>query len=88
MNAAKYGLELRKKYGRGGTEVGIGMARRLARGAEVGIETVKHISRYFPRHAGDNLNQVEPPSNGHIAWHLWGGDAGWKWSKEIVKANK
>ncbi len=23
------------------------------------------------------------PSNGRIAWALWGGDAGWNWAKRI-----
>lgn len=85
---ARYGLELRRIYRRGGTIVGITTARRLARGGWIEFSFVKKISEYFPRHAGDNLRQVNPPSNGHIAWALWGGNPGRKWSTDIVKKVK
>jgi hypothetical protein len=77
----KKGLALHKQFGRGGTDVGVGMARRLARGGEVGEADRKKVGEYFPRHAGDNLGQTDPPSNGYIAWLLWGGDEGWEWGK-------
>ena len=81
---AIYALDLRRKYRRGGTIVGITTARRLARGGYVPYKFVKKVSQYFPRHAGDNLDQVNPPSNGHIAWNLWGGEPGRFWSEVIV----
>ena len=81
-NNAKRGLELRKKFGRGGTDVGMNTARTLAAGGSIGIEKVRHISRYFPRHANDNLD--DKTSNGWIAWLLWGGSSGWRWSRGIV----
>jgi len=83
-NAAK-GLELRKRYGRGGTAVGMGTARMLARQATVSLAKVRHIARYFPRHAGDRLDQRDPPSNGWIAWLLWGGYAGRRWAEGVVR---
>lgn len=83
QKAAQRGLELHKKFGRGGTSVGMNTARILSAGGSIGIEKVKHISRYFPRHAGDNLDDKE--SNGWIAWLLWGGDAGRTWSTNIVE---
>lgn len=82
-NNAKRGLELHKKFGRGGTSVGMNTARILAGGGSIGIEKVRHINRYFPRHAGDNLD--DKTSNGWIAWLLWGGDAGRRWASSIVK---
>ena len=82
-NAIK-ALELRQKFRRGGTIVGITTARRLAKGGYIDFDFVKKISQYFPRHAGDNLNQINPPSNGFIAWNLWGGSEAWTWSKGIV----
>ena len=85
---ARYALELRRIYRRGGTIVGITTARRLARGGWVPFSFVKKVSEYFPRHAGDNLKQVSPPSNGHIAWALWGGNPGRKWSEGIVSKVK
>lgn len=81
---AQKGLDLRKEYGRGGTSVGINMARYISKTEYATFEKVNKISQYFPRHANDNLNEKDPPSNGYIAWLLWGGDEGWKWSKEIV----
>jgi hypothetical protein len=80
---AQRGIELRKKFGRGGTSVGMNTARTLAKGGSIGIEKVRHIAKYFPRHAGDNLS--DKTSNGWIAWLLWGGDAGWSWARAIVK---
>lgn len=81
---AQRGLELRKKFGRGGTDVGENTARTLAAGGSIGIEKVKHINRYFPRHAGDNLS--DKTSNGWIAWLLWGGDAAWSWTRGIIRS--
>jgi hypothetical protein len=79
------GLNLRRKYRRGGTAVGIAMARLISRGGSVPFAVVKKISQYFPRHQFDNLHIKD--SNGLIAWQLWGGSAGWSWSKRIVSAN-
>lgn len=85
---AKYGLELRSKYGRGGTSVGMATARYLVNNDKASPAKVKHISKYFPRHAGDNLSDTDkdgdPPSNGYIAWLLWGDDEGRAWSEKIV----
>lgn len=83
--AAARGLELRRSWGRGGTKVGIRTARRLVASAWLPGAFVRHISHYFPRHAGDNLRQTDPPSNGYIAWLLWGGDAGRRWSMDAVR---
>ena len=55
--AARQGLELHDRLGRGGTEVGLGMARKLASGDGVSEDDVRHVARYFPRHAGDNLDE-------------------------------
>lgn len=82
-SAAKQGLELRSKYGRGGTSVGLATARYLVKNDAATPEKVRHVAKYFPRHAGDNLDDKE--SNGWIAWLLWGGDAGRRWSTSLVK---
>ena len=88
--AARRGLALRKEWGRGGTSVGLNTARILAAGGSIGEDKMRHIAKYFPRHAGDNLSQTgadgKAPSNGYIAWLLWGGDAGRSWSSKHVKA--
>jgi hypothetical protein len=88
---AKKGLEWRKEHKRGGTPVGVNSARTLAEGGQIGIEKVRHIAKYFPRHEIDKKAQGwEPgekgfPSRGRIAWALWGGDAGWRWAQAIVE---
>ncbi len=88
---AERGLEWRKKHKRGGTPVGVNTARTLARGGQIGIEKVRHIAKYFPRHEVDKKGKGwkpgvnEFPSRGRIAWALWGGDAGWRWAKAIVE---
>jgi hypothetical protein len=88
---AKKSLEWRKEYKRGGTPVGLNTARTLARGGQIGIEKVRHIAKYFPRHEVDKKgkgwkpSEDEFPSNGRIAWALWGGDSGWRWARAIVE---
>jgi hypothetical protein len=88
---AKKALEWRKKFKRGGTPVGLNTARTLARGGQIGIRKVRHIAKYFPRHEVDKKGkgwapgEDKFPSNGRIAWALWGGDAAWRWSRAIVE---
>lgn len=88
---AKKALEWRKEEKRGGTPVGLNTARILAKGGQVGIKKIRHIAKYFPRHEVDKKGkgwapgEDNFPSNGRIAWALWGGDAGWRWAKDIVE---
>ena len=88
---AKRGLEWRKEEKRGGTPVGLNTARTLARGGQIGIKKVRHIAKYFPRHEVDKKGkgykpgQDNYPSNGRIAWALWGGDAAQRWASAIVQ---
>jgi LysM repeat protein len=91
VSEAKKALEWRKEEKRGGTPVGLNTARTLARGGQIGIEKLRHIAKYFPRHEVDKKGKgYEPgedgfPSNGRIAWSLWGGDAGQRWASSIVE---
>lgn len=88
---AKKALEWRKKHKRGGTPVGLNTARTLAKGGQIGIEKVRHIAKYFPRHEVDKKGkgwapgEDKFPSNGRIAWALWGGDAAQRWASAIVE---
>lgn len=88
---AKKALKWRHEAKRGGTPVGLNTARILARGGQIGIEKIRHIAKYFPRHEVDKRGkgwspgEEHFPSNGRIAWALWGGDAGWRWSSAIVE---
>ena len=88
---AKKALEWRKEHGRGGTPVGMNTARTLAKGGQIGIQKVRHIAKYFPRHEVDkkgkgwDRGEDGYPSNGKIAWALWGGDPAWSWARTIVE---
>ena len=90
---AEIGLEWSKQYGRGGTSVGKNTANYLLNNDTVSPEKARHIARYFPRHEGEqslpkNDKPGTPgyPGNGVIAWKLWGGDAGRRWSEKLVAA--
>jgi HK97 family phage major capsid protein/HK97 family phage prohead protease len=86
---AERGLEWRREFGRGGTAVGIARARDIVNDKELSEDTVKRMYSFFSRHEVDKqaegFSQGEDgyPSNGRIAWALWGGDAGYAWSKRI-----
>jgi hypothetical protein len=83
-NNAKRGLELRRKFGRGGTAVGVARARDLSNKTKLSPDTVLRMYSFFSRHEvdkqGKDWNNAEKPSNGKIAWLLWGGDSGYAWS--------
>jgi HK97 family phage major capsid protein/HK97 family phage prohead protease len=91
---AQRGLDWRREFGRGGTEVGIARARDIVNDRELSPETVKRMYSFFSRHEVDKEAEgFRPgekgyPSNGRIAWALWGGDAGYSWSKEKVASMK
>lgn len=83
-NNAKRGLELRDKYGRGGTAVGVARARDLSNGKSLPIETIRRMVSYFARHEVDKKGEGwGKDSAGYIAWLLWGGDAGRSWANRI-----
>ncbi len=87
IEAANYGLSLRQQYGRGGTEVGLNRALRLSRGELVSDRDIITMNAWFARHAvnkrGKFWGHPTKPSAGYIAWHLWGGDAGREWIKNL-----
>lgn len=81
--AAK-GLLLREQFGRGGTAVGLARGHQLKNREHLSPETVFRMVSYFARHEvdkkGRNFFNKEKPSNGYIAWLLWGGDSGRAWA--------
>ena len=82
---AKRGLELRAKYNRGGTEVGVARARSLSNGQALSLDTLKRMISFFARHEVDKKGEGwGVDSAGYVAWLLWGGDAGWAWAKRII----
>lgn len=86
---AEKGLKLRGKFGRGGTDVGLLRARKLAARELVSTHDIVTISSYFARHAVDKQAHAHiwgdesDPSAGYIAWLLWGGDAGQVWADNL-----
>ena len=92
MREAKKGLELRKEFGRGGTEVGVARARDIMNGKNLSIETIKRMYSFFSRQEesiknGEGFKKGDKgyPSAGKIAWLLWGGEGGFDWAKRKVK---
>ena len=88
---AERGLEWRREFGRGGTEIGIARARDISNGRRLPYETVVRMASYFARHAvdkeADGFSPGEDgyPSNGRIAWALWGGDPAESWASRIIR---
>lgn len=91
--AARRGLELRKKYGKGGLTtqeagkqgIGSGVARAgdLAGGGGISFATIKRMAAFFSRHEKNKSGGEDDA--GYIAWQLWGGDAGRSWASRIIK---
>lgn len=89
---ARRGLELRAKFNRGGTMVGVARARDLSNGRALPLRTINRMVSYFARHEvdkkGENWGNASNPSRGYIAWLLWGGDAGKTWANSIAQREK
>ena len=80
---ARHGLELRDRFHKGGTEVGVHRAEQLAARKPVTREDVKAIYSFLARHAVDkraeHFGDEAAPSPGYVAWLLWGGDEARAW---------
>ena len=88
VTEAKRGLAWRKEHNRGGTSVGVARANSIIAKENLSISTIKRMYSFFSRHEVDKRAEgFSPgekgyPSAGRIAWALWGGDAGFSWSKK------
>jgi hypothetical protein len=85
VKAAQRGLDLRKEFGRGGTEVGVARARDIVNRKNLSAQTVKRMYSFFSRHGAQKTSGWKPgeenyPSAQFIAWLLWGGDPGFSWA--------
>lgn len=90
-NNARRGLELREKFGRGGTAVGVARARDISNRKNLSPSTVGRMVSFFARHGvneGKNKLPNGDPSNHYIAWLLWGGNSGRTWANAKWKAIK
>ncbi len=94
VQEAQRGLDWRREYGRGGTEVGIARARDIVNERDLSRETIGRMASFFARHAGNkDAEGFKPgedgyPSNGRIAWALWGGDPGERWARRILESEE
>ena len=91
VSEAKRGLEWRKEFNRGGTIIGVTRANQILNKTKLSPSTVRRMFSFFSRHESDKTGQGFDrgedgyPSAGRIAWALWGGDAGFSWSRQKVK---
>ena len=89
-NEAQRGLDWRSEFGRGGTQVGVARARDISNRSELSPRTIKRMVSFFARHEVDKQAEgFRPgedgyPSNGRIAWALWGGDSGRSWANRLA----
>jgi hypothetical protein len=77
-----------------GTPVGWGRARDIVAGRSMSLSVVKRMYSFFSRHEVDkkgkgfNPGTEGYPSKGRVMCNAWGGDAGFAWSRAIVKRNE
>jgi cation transport regulator ChaB len=94
--AARRAIRWKEKYGdevKGGTQVGWTRAGQLARGENLSRSTVARMAS-FARHRQNAT--VDPKfkdtpwrDRGHVAWNLWGSDAGVDWAiRTMDRINK
>jgi len=94
--AARRGLELRKKYGRGGLSTqeagrqgigsGVQRASDLSAREQIRPETIRRMRNFFSRHEQHRMSRTKngEPGAGMIAWLLWGGDPGRAWASRVI----
>jgi HK97 family phage prohead protease len=88
---AERAIKWKEEGRKGGTRIGLVRARQILRGDPMSLDIVKRMYSYFSRHEVDKEAEgFEPgengyPSAGRVAWGLWGGDAGYSWSTNIVE---
>ncbi|MCJ8519597.1 hypothetical protein ABID21_002683 [Pseudorhizobium tarimense] len=86
--AAEKGLELRRYFHRGGTQVGVARARDLKNRRKLSDDTrmVSYLARHKVDKRGKNFGNNGDPSAGYIAWLFGSGDAGSAWAEEQKSA--
>jgi 2'-5' RNA ligase len=95
--AARRGLALRRKFGRGGLSrkeasaqgIGSGVQRatNLANGDKVSPKTIGRMVSFFARHEKnkDSKTPGGEPGAGQISWLLWGGTPGQRWATKVKR---
>lgn len=88
QDVAAQGLEMRKKYGRGGTNIGVKRAADIAAGKPMSRTTLARMASYKRQ-----LDECDPkkldsdggPTAEMIAAMLWGGHEGIEWAREKLE---
>ena len=86
--AALKGLRLAHQYNYTSSS-GIGLARgiQLVVSPKIWQRSITRMNNYFTRHQidklGRNFGNDKNPSNGYIAWLLWGGDPAQSWINQM-----
>jgi len=84
--AAQRALDWKAEGFDGGTRVGLARANQIVNGEKLSEDTILRMYSFFSRHEVDkqaegfNAGDEGFPSPGRVAWDLWGGDAGFRWS--------
>jgi len=84
--AAQRALDWKAEGFDGGTRVGLARANQIVNGEQLSEDTILRMYSFFSRHEVDkkaegfNAGEEGFPSPGRVAWDLWGGDAGYRWS--------
>lgn len=90
-SAARRALAWKEEGKRGGTIIGLTRANQIVNGTNLSESTVKRMYSFFSRHevdkraTGFSSGEEGYPSPGRVAWDLWGGDAGFSWSRNIAE---
>jgi HK97 family phage portal protein len=85
--AAQRALDWKAEGRAGGTRVGLARANQIVNGDKLSEETILRMYSFFSRHEVDkeaegfSAGEDGYPSAGRVAWDLWGGDAGFAWSR-------
>ena len=92
-SAAKRAKEMRDALPdseKGMTRVGLERMNQLMNREPLYLDTVKRMFSFFSRHEVDKQSKEwkQGNSKGEQGWLGWGGDAGFRWSKAIVKTHE
>lgn len=82
----KLGLDLYKKYNKGGTSVSIANARFIQKNNKVTPEKAKSIAKYSSKIMKKEFNKDDESDPNWISFNLWGALDGYKWSTQIVES--
>jgi len=85
QDAAAEGLEMRKKWGRGGTNIGVKRAADIASGKPMSRTTLARMAAYQKHLDACDPTKLDAdggPSAQHIAAMLWGGKEGIDWAQK------